>query len=243
MVKLSKRLSRLADMAGYPVLADVGTDHGYLPIFLLQAGKIEKAFAMDIKEGPLLAAKEHIDACGLGEYITVRLSDGVAALEPQEADSILIAGMGGDVMLRILKEGESVVRTAKELILQPQSKIKDVREYLYREGYVIDREDMVFEDGKYYPMMHARPDGRKKGPAASAGQEWQVIFRYGEQLLNRRDETLHRYLLRMVRQYKGILEGLARQRESEAILERKKAVRAELAYAEYALKWGADKEA
>lgn len=254
MIKISKRLSHLADMVGYPVLADVGTDHGYLPIFLLQAGKIKKAFAMDVREGPLLAAKEHIDACGLGDYITVKLSDGVAALEPGEADSVLIAGMGGDVMLHILKEGDAVARAARELILQPQSKIKDVREYLYRKGYVIDRENMVFEDGKYYSMMHVISEKKKAEPRAYTEREWQVICRYGEQLLNRQDETLQRYLSRMARQYQGILEGLERQRESEAILERKKAVRTELAYAEYALKWqrraesgclkqGADKEA
>ena len=77
MVKLSKRLLHLADMVTYPILADVGTDHAYLPIYLLQSGKIRRAYAMDIKDGPLRAAKEHILACGLGDYITVRLSDGL----------------------------------------------------------------------------------------------------------------------------------------------------------------------
>lgn len=233
MVKLSKRLSRLADMVQFPVLADVGTDHGYLPIYLAQSGKIQKAFAMDVRKGPLLAAKEHIRACGMGDYIETRLSDGVEALMPGEAGSILIAGMGGDVMLHILTEGEPVVRAAGELILQPQSKIKDVREYLYRQGYEIDREDMVFEEGKYYPMMHAVPGAARR--ADYDGRKWQVIWRYGEHLLNSRNETLRQYLEHMIRQYEGILGELKRQNESEAVIERKKAVGAELAYAEYAL--------
>lgn len=237
MIKLSKRLSRLADMVQFPVLADVGTDHGYLPIFLAQSGKIQKAFAMDIKKGPLLAAKEHIKACGMGDYIETRLSDGVEALGPGEADSILIAGMGGDVMLHILTEGEAVVSAAKELILQPQSKIKETREYLYRKGYGIDREDMVFEEGKYYPMMHVLPVPQAGKRAAYGEREWQVIFRYGEQLLKGQNETLKRYLVHVIRQYEGILGELKRQNESEAVLERKKEVREELAYAEYALKW------
>lgn len=237
MIKLSKRLSRLADMARYPVLADVGADHGYLPIYLLQAGKIQKAYALDIKKGPLLAAQEHIRACGMEDYIETRLSDGVDALEPGEADTIVIAGMGGDVMLHILTEGEAAVRAAKELILQPQSKIRETREYLYREGYEIDREDMVFEEGNYYPMMRVLPSPKNRRRLAYDGRQWQVIFRYGEQLLNEHDETLRRYLARRIMQYEGILGELKRQDGRKAVAEREKEIRAELAYAQYALKW------
>ena len=86
MVKISRRMKRLASLVSEgAVLADVGTDHGYLPIYLLQAGRIRRAFALDIKEGPLLRAKEHIRAFGLEDYITVRRSDGVAALLAGEA--------------------------------------------------------------------------------------------------------------------------------------------------------------
>ena len=107
MVKLSQRLTHLADMVQEgAILADVGTDHGYLPIYLLLTGKIQRAFAMDIRKGPLLRAKEHTKAYGLGDYITLRISDGVKALAPKEADSILIAGMGGGVMLHILQRAK-----------------------------------------------------------------------------------------------------------------------------------------
>ena len=105
------------------ILADIGTDHAYVPIALVQRQKIKGAIAMDINEGPLARAQEHIRAARLEEYIQTRLSDGAEALLPNEADSILIAGMGGELILHILTEGESVCSTAKELILQPQSEI------------------------------------------------------------------------------------------------------------------------
>lgn len=109
------------------ILADIGTDHAYVPIALVQRQKIKGAIAMDINEGPLARAQEHIRAARLEEYIQTRLSDGAEALLPNEADSILIAGMGGELILHILTEGESVCSTAKELILQPQSEIHKVQ--------------------------------------------------------------------------------------------------------------------
>ena len=128
------------------ILADIGTDHAYVPIALVQRQKIKGAIAMDINEGPLARAQEHIRAARLEEYIQTRLSDGAEALLPNEADSILIAGMGGELILHILTEGESVCSTAKELILQPQSEIHKVREYLRQHQYKIEDEDISKED-------------------------------------------------------------------------------------------------
>lgn len=134
MVKISNRLMTAAALVtqGY-TLADVGTDHGYIPIYLLQQKKIPAAIAMDINEGPLERAKEHIALYGLQAYIQTRLSDGVAALKPGEVEAVLIAGMGGGLIMHILKDGEKVCQSAKELILQPQSEIERVREFLREE--------------------------------------------------------------------------------------------------------------
>ena len=160
MVKISNRLTTAAALVtqGY-TLADVGTDHGYIPIYLLQQEKIPSAIAMDINEGPLERAKEHIALYGLQAYIQTRLSDGVAALKPGEVEAVLIAGMGGGLIMHILKDGEKVCQSAKELILQPQSEIERVREFLREEGYTILAEDMVYEDGKFYPMMKVQYQG------------------------------------------------------------------------------------
>ena len=125
MVKLSKRMQAVAAMVTFGgMLADVGTDHGYIPIALMEQHRIRGAIAMDINEGPLTRAKEHISSAGLEEYIQTRLSDGVQALNVQEADSSLIAGMGGELVAHILGEGEEVSAAAAVLILQPQSEIR-----------------------------------------------------------------------------------------------------------------------
>lgn len=236
MIRISKRLQALASLVTEgSVLADVGTDHGYLPIYLLQTGKIKRAFAMDIRKGPLLRAREHVEAFGLGDYITLRLSDGVLALSKEEADSVLIAGMGGGVMLHILEEGREIIGYAKELILQPQSEIERVRNYLYQNGYTIDREDMVFEDGKYYPMMHIDLGRTKEESASYLKEEWQIIYRYGEHLLKEKNQTLKQYLFRQMEQYEKILENLNKQ-QNEAAKKRKEEMITELCYVKKVLK-------
>lgn len=238
MVKISRRMKRLASLVSEgAVLADVGTDHGYLPIYLLQAGRIRRAFALDIKEGPLLRAKEHIRAFGLEDYITVRRSDGVAALLAGEADSVLIAGMGGGTMLHILEEGKEVILAAKELILQPQSEISRVREYICRNGYRIDREDMVYEDGKYYPMLHVICKGCGDGFSCGdfSKQEWQMFLRYGKCLFDGGGGVLGQYLKDQIKQYEAILESLSAQQKTEAVLKRREEILAELTVARRAM--------
>ena len=104
-MQLSKRLLEVSGLVSYGSrLADVGTDHGYIPIWLTEQGAIRSAVAMDINRGPLLRAQENIRRHRLEEKIKTRLSDGVAELRPGEADSVVIAGMGGSLMVKILKE-------------------------------------------------------------------------------------------------------------------------------------------
>ena len=157
-MKLSERMKAVAAMVtNGNVLADVGTDHGYVPIMLVNRGFIPSAIAMDINEGPLQRARENIIANQLQEKIDTRLSDGVSALSDGEVESIVIAGMGGELTIRILTEGESVCRSVKELILQPQSDIQKVRKFLREHGYRIVDENMVYEEQKYYSVMKVIP--------------------------------------------------------------------------------------
>ena len=163
MPRLSERLRAVADLVGEGlVLADVGTDHGYVPVYLCQQRRIPRAIAMDIRPGPLARAREHILQYGLQAYIETRLSDGVGALSPGEADAIVIAGMGGGLAVRILSDGQEVCHVAKELILQPQSELYRVRSYLAEHGYAVDAEEMVAEDGKFYPMMRVHWTGLRE---------------------------------------------------------------------------------
>lgn len=210
------------------VLADVGTDHGYVPISLVQRKKIQKAIAMDINRGPLQRAKEHIAECQLEEYIETRLSDGVQKLGVGEADSILIAGMGGELVIHIISEGMEVCRSVKELILQPQSELGKVRKFLRENNFEIIDEDMVIEEGKYYPMMKVIPvDGIAL---------WEVLPEevipacdmYGPFLLKNGNPSLRKYLVKQHKQLTKILKELEKQPESESIKNRKQEVLKEI---------------
>ena len=151
---LSKRLQTIISMVTPgEVVADIGTDHGYVPIELVKKGVCKKGLAMDIGKGPLERAEAHIRSCRMEDQITVRLSDGMDKLSPGEADRVVIAGMGGPLMARILTDGRDSAKAAGELILSPQSELADFRRFLCEEGYVIREEVMLEEDGKYYVIF------------------------------------------------------------------------------------------
>ncbi len=140
-------------------MADIGCDHGYVSMELIRRGVCRKVIAMDVNAGPLHQAKSNIRDYEMEEYIETRLSDGADALHPGEADGIICAGMGGRLTIAILMKGMALIQDMKQLILQPQSEIDEVRGFLREAGFIIDKEDMVCEDGKYYPMMHVIPGG------------------------------------------------------------------------------------
>ena len=151
-VELSARLKRIADMVSAGnVVCDVGCDHGFVSIYLMQKQIATKVYAMDVRKGPLDRAKEHIEAYGLAEKIETRLSDGVEKLCVGEAEAMVLAGMGGKLMQKILSEGRDKCQSMKELVLGPQSEVVQFRAFLRKEGYRIVEEDMILEDGKFYP--------------------------------------------------------------------------------------------
>lgn len=202
-MQLSRRMQRLSRMVTKGNrLADVGTDHGYIPIALVQQGRIPRAIAMDINKGPLARAKRHIEACGLGTYIVTRLSDGLKALEAGEADTVLIAGMGGMLTIHILEGGAHCLDSVQELILQPQSDIDLVRRYLAKHQFRIVEEDIVLDEGKYYPMMKAL-----HGEMAMPEEE---ELRYGLASCQRSPEVLREYLRK---EYQKTLEIMERLRQ------------------------------
>ncbi|MFP3153626.1 class I SAM-dependent methyltransferase [Lachnospiraceae bacterium ZAX-1] len=175
MVKLSKRLLAVANLVSAGnVLADVGTDHAYLPIYLVQQKMISKAIALDVNKGPLSYADANIKANQVARHITTRCANGLMGIEVGEVDTVSICGMGGNLTIRILSERMEVVKKLKELILQPQSMLVPVRKFLRQEGLTVLEEDMVFEDGKYYQVMRAVPNMRLS-KEAWISKETQVI--------------------------------------------------------------------
>lgn len=226
-MELSKRLQAVADLISEGlIVADVGTDHGYIPIYLLEIGKSPKAFAMDVNKGPLLRAKEHIAQHGLNEQIETRLSDGVKSLQAGESECVVIAGMGGALTVKILEEGKDIFKSLTEFILQPQSELWKVRQYLFKEGYCIIEEDMVWEDGKFYPIMKV-----VNGQSAAYNT---VEFLYGKYLLLEKHPVLKKFLQKERSTKKAILQNL--QKENGLHIEvRRKEIEEELEGIEYAL--------
>ena len=212
-MELSKRLKAVAELVTPGMrLADVGTDHGYIPIYLTEAGVIPSAIAMDINKGPLERAKEHIREHGLEGKIQTRLSDGLKNLQMNEADCMIAAGMGGGLVIRILSEERDTAGSLKELILQPQSEIDSVRKYLTEEGYRIVAEDMVYEDGKYYPMMKAVPCMAGAGEIPYSEEE----LEFARVLLQQAHPVLGQFLEREMEIQNRILSALESQESVRA---------------------------
>lgn len=203
-MKLSQRLETVASFvpAGSR-LADVGTDHGYIPIYLIQEERAAHAIAMDVREGPLKRALEHIREAGLEEKIEVRLSDGLLKLKPGEADCVVIAGMGGELIIHILEEARFLWESISCWVLSPHSEIDKVRRFLDREGFSVNREAMIKEEGKYYTVM-----GAKRGRQSSSDTGREIWYRYGRLLLEASDPVLFEYLLQEEKKLKAILAGL-----------------------------------
>ncbi len=155
-MQLSRRLQAVADLVTQGMrVADVGCDHAYTSIYLADWGISPQVIAMDVNQGPVDKAKENVKRYGCADRIEVKKSDGLEKLKPGEVDAILIGGMGGALTIEILNKRPDILKEIKELILQPQSEICKVRNMLMDSGFLIIKENMVLEDGKYYMMMKA----------------------------------------------------------------------------------------
>ncbi len=203
-MKLSKRLGVIASFVPEgSLVADVGTDHGYIPIHLVQEGIAKSAIAMDVREGPLLRARTHIKEAGLEDLIEVRLSDGLLKLEKNQADCVVIAGMGGELIIHILEEARHLWDSIAYWVLSPQSELYKVRKFLKEHEFSIQRETMIKEDGKFYTVM-----GINRGNWDLEESDCESGFRYGRHLLDSKDPVLKEYLEKEQMQLGQILKGL-----------------------------------
>lgn len=228
-VVLSKRLKALACMVtpGRRVV-DVGCDHGFVSIYLVQREISPQVLAMDVRTGPLSRAEEHIAEAGLGGYIETRLSDGLLAYQEGEADSLICAGMGGRLMMKILTESREKARGLQELILQPQSELPAFRRFLREEGYQLLDENIIWEEGKYYFLMKVRYDGKDSQTVQANETEQVLADKFGALLLQRRSPVLKQYLEDNLQNKYQIEASLARS-EKERARERLKEVQQEIA--------------
>lgn len=156
MIELSKRMKMNADLVPQGCsLADIGCDHGYVSIYLAKEKRCHKIIAMDVKTGPMEIAERNIERFGLQQEISCRLSDGLTALAPKEVNAILVAGMGGMLICRILKAKPEVVRELNTLVLQAQSDWAALRRTIWSIGFRIEEEQMCVDAGKYYLAIRA----------------------------------------------------------------------------------------
>ena len=152
---ISKRLELVASFVPQgAILLDVGSDHAYLPIELIERGQIESAIAGEVVEGPYQSAVKNVAAHGLKEKIQVRLANGLAAFEEADQVSVItIAGMGGRLIARILEEGLDKLANVERLILQPNNREDDLRIWLQENGFQIVAESILEEAGKFYEIL------------------------------------------------------------------------------------------
>ena len=200
MVRISDRLRTVAHMCNKgAVVADIGTDHGYLPIYLVQEGIAPSAIAMDLRKGPLEKAKKHIcDNC-LEDRIQTRLSDGLEKLSENEADIITICGMGGRLIADIVTKGMNVITRNTTLIVSPQSEVGDFRHFLVSQRLVVDDEKMLKEDGKVYSEYS------------------ETQYQYGWKLLENKDKTLYEYLIKEKETNDGISNSLKKDESNPTV--------------------------
>lgn len=143
-------------------VADIGTDHALLPVWLVQSGRCPSAVASDIGEGPAAAARRTVSGAGLEAVVSVRVGDGLAPVQPDETDDIVIAGMGGETIAEILAAAPWVANERYRLVLQPMSKPERLRLFLAENGFSVQEEDVVAEGERLYTVMTATFTGERR---------------------------------------------------------------------------------
>ncbi len=156
MTTLDKRLSAVAALVRQGSrLADIGTDHAYLPVYLVQSGVCPSAIASDIGAGPLEAARRTVTESGLTSEIALRLGDGLSTVSAGEVEDIAIAGMGGETIVAILEATPYIQNSRLRLILQPMTRAEDLRRWLLANGFSILEEHLITDGRHLYPVMAA----------------------------------------------------------------------------------------
>ena len=225
---LSERLTAVANLITPGLrVADVGCDHGYLSIHLIKNNISRHVIAMDVRVGPLERAMDHVNEAGLEGDIELRLSDGLDALNEDEVDCVVLAGMGGRLMIDILDRGSERCLEIQEFILQPQSEIETLRHFLEDNGYRIISEDIVLEDDKFYPMMKVIHGNMDLGS--------DVYYRYGSILLREQHPILRAYLRRERNMLLEIRTGLLASEETERVEARLREIAGDIAIVDQAI--------
>jgi len=206
---IDTRIKALADeIKGY-CLADIGTDHGYIPITAIKLGKVQRAIACDIKQKPLLNAKNNISKANFEDKIEVRLGPGLSPIKEGEADTICIAGLGGDVMCNILRDDQNVVQSANQLVLSPHTKVDMVRRLVHTLGFDIKNE-VIVKEGSFYHVLNRIRSGEVQ---THSDREYYI----GKVLLENKSEMFIEYVEFQKKKLKTILKKVENADEEKVL--------------------------
>lgn len=216
--KLSKRLTAVASYVETgAILADIGSDHAYLPCYLVRNEKISKAIAGEVVKGPFESAKKNVKKEGLENHITVRLGNGLQAVEESDGvDTVTIAGMGGPLIATILEEGHAKLGQVKRIITQPNIHSASIREWAVQNGWFIIHEEILKEDGKIYEILVL-----ERGQASYDELE----MKFGPYLLKEKSPVFIEKWKRESDEWNRILGSLEKAGDTEEIHQRKEQLR------------------
>ena len=201
MIQLTPRLRAVADLVPpSSSMADIGTDHAYLPVVLVQQGIVLKAVASDIHKGPSERAAAHVRKAGMSHAVSVRTGAGLLPLEPGEVEGAVMAGMGGLMMIRILEEGAAAAASLKWLVLQPQNHAAELRRWLVGNGWRISQESLAQEGRQLYQMFRA-----EKGTMPPFNG---VLAETGDPRLRTGDPLFPELLERLIQKRRYVIEGI-----------------------------------
>lgn len=202
-MKLTDRLLKIASLVtkGKKV-ADIGTDHGYIPVYLLNKGDIDYAILADVNKGPLENAKKEVRHNGLMDKVDLRLGSGIEVLEKNEVDEIIIAGMGGILISELLEAKKEVVHSLDKLILQPMQAQNELRKYLLNNGYEILDEVLVKEDFRLYEIIIA------KYTSKNTQVEDEIFYEVGKKLIENKDPLLNEFIDKKIFMYNSIIKKI-----------------------------------
>lgn len=206
--KLSKRLATVADYVPQGArLADVGSDHAYLPLFLMEQGRIDFAVAGEVVQGPYQSARQNVEQAGQSGKISVRLANGLAAVElADHITTVTIAGMGGRLIAEILETGKDKLGSVERLILQPNNREDDVRRWLVANDFQLVTEEILEENDKIYEILVAE----KGGTDLTADQ-----LRFGPYLLEEQSSTFQKKWLKELDKLTYALEQVPLERQAD----------------------------
>ncbi|MBS4191324.1 tRNA (adenine-N(1))-methyltransferase [Bacillus sp. FJAT-49705] len=216
--KLSQRLETVANyIPKGSRLADIGSDHAYLPCHVVKKGLVSFAIAGEVVEGPFQSAKRQVEIEGLNDQITVRKGNGLEVISSGEVDCITIAGMGGALITSILEEGKEKLSSTKRLVLQPNISAVTIRNWLLNNGWVLIAEEILEEDEKIYEIIVA-----EQGIATSKPREdLQKELLFGPFLLKEKSDIFKKKWLTELNNWQRILDQLSRAADTEETINKK----------------------